>query len=288
MDGLRIAIPNKGRMSEDIFALLNQAGLNFPTKGERTLSVKTQNGKYEIIFVRTKDIPNFIHAGVCDIGFTGQDIVNECGLSVDEILPLDFGKCKMIVAVKDEETYKSVKDLPNGIKVATSFPNVAKKYFEENGKNVEIAKVEGATEIMPRMGLVDAIVDITSSGSTLKANKLRIIGEIFNSSAVIIGRPGIKKELPEEINAFVRAIQSAIDARDKKYLMAHIPKTALDEVKTFLPGLSSPTVTTLHGNDSAVVIHVVVDKDKVYESVDKLKTLGASGILIMTVDQMIR
>ena len=287
MNGLKIAIPNKGRMSEDIFALLNQAGLNFPSKNERTLSVKTQNGMYEIIFVRTKDIPNFVHAGVCDIGFTGQDIVNECELEVDDILALNFGKCKMVVAVKDEEEYQSVQDLPNGIKVATSFPNVAKKYFAQFGKKVEVAKVEGATEIMPRMGLVDAIVDITSSGSTLKANKLRIIGEIFNSSAVIIGRPNIKNECPKEIEAFVRAITSAIDARDKKYLMAHIPKTALDEVKSFLPGLSSPTVTTLHGNDSAVVIHVVVDKNKVYESVDKLKELGASGILIMTVDQMI-
>lgn len=288
MNGLKIAIPNKGRMSEDIFALLNQAGLNFPSKGERTLSVKTQNGKYEIIFVRTKDIPNFVHAGVCDIGFTGQDIVNECELEVDEILPLNFGKCTMVVAVKEEEPYNSVEELPNGLKVATSFPNVAKKHFAQFGKKAEIAKVEGATEIMPRMGLVDAIVDITSSGSTLKANKLKIIGEIFKSSAVIIGRPNIKNELPDEIEAFVRAIKSAIDARDKKYLMAHIPKTALDKVKNFLPGLSSPTVTTLYGNDNAVVIHVVVDKDKVYESVDKLKGLGASGILIMTVEQMVR
>jgi len=288
MDGLKIAIPNKGRMSEDIFALLKQAGLNFPSKSERTLSVKTQNGLYEIIFVRTKDIPNFVHAGVCDIGFTGQDIVNESELDVEDILALDFGKCTMVVAVKDEENYKSIEDLPNGIKVATSFPNVAKKYFAKFGKNVEVAKVEGATEIMPRMGLVDAIVDITSSGSTLKANKLRIIGEIFNSSAVIIGRPNLTKEFPDEVKAFVRAIQSAIDARDKKYLMAHIPKNALAEVKNFLPGLSSPTVTTLYGNDEAVVVHVVVDKNKVYESVDKLKTLGASGILIMTVDQMIK
>ena len=288
MNGLKIAIPNKGRMSEDIFELLKQAGLNFPSKSERTLSVKTQNGLYEIIFVRTKDIPNFVHAGVCDIGFTGQDIVNECELNVEDILALDFGKCTMVVAVKDEENYKSVADLPNGIKVATSFPNVAKKYFAKFGKEVEIAKVEGATEIMPRMGLVDAIVDITSSGSTLRANKLRIIGEIFDSSAVIIGRPNLKKECPAEIEALVRAIKSAIDARDKKYLMAHIPKSALAEVKNFLPGLSSPTVTTLYGNDDAVVIHVVVDKDKVYESIDKLKGLGASGILIMTVDQMIR
>jgi len=288
MNGLKIAIPNKGRMSEDIFELLKQAGLNFPSKSERTLSVKTQNGLYEIIFVRTKDIPNFVHAGVCDIGFTGQDIVNECELEVEDILSLNFGKCTMVVAVKDEESYKTVADLPNGIKVATSFPNVAQKYFAKFGKEVEIAKVEGATEIMPRMGLVDAIVDITSSGSTLKANKLRIIGEIFNSSAVIIGRPNIQKEHPQEIKAFTRAIESAIDARDKKYLMAHIPKNVLDDVKDFLPGLSSPTVTTLYGNDNAVVIHVVVDKDKVYESVDKLKSLGASGILIMTVDQMIK
>ncbi|MDD3593470.1 MAG: ATP phosphoribosyltransferase [Candidatus Gastranaerophilales bacterium] len=287
MDGLKIAIPNKGRMSDDIFELLKRAGLNFEGKSERTLNVKTENGKYEIVFVRTKDIPNFVHSGACDIGFTGQDVVYEAGLAVDDILTLDFGHCKMVVAVKEEDSYKCVADLPDGIRLATSFPNVAKKYFAEFNKTPEIVTVSGATEIMPRMDLVDVIVDITSSGSTLKANKLKIIGEIFCSSAVVIGKPDIKKEKSSEIEAFVRAVKSALAAKEKKYLMAHIPKSVLDEVKSFLPGLSSPTVTTLHGNDNAVVVHVVVDKNKIYESVDKLKKLGASGILILTVDQMI-
>lgn len=287
MEGLKIAIPNKGRMSDDIFELLNRAGLNFPAKSERTLSVKTHDGKYEIIFVRTRDIPGFVHTGACDVGFTGQDIVNESMLDVENLLKLDFGECTMIVAAKEEDNYNSVKDLPDGVRVATSFPNVAKKYFSENGIEADIAKVEGATEIMPRMGLVDVIVDITSSGSTLKANKLKIIGKIFESSAVIIGSPNISTTKKDEIHSFIRAIHSALDAKNKKYLMAHIPKNALDEVKSFLPGLSSPTVTTLHGNDKDVVMHVVVDKNKVYESIDKLKALGASGILILTVDQMI-
>jgi ATP phosphoribosyltransferase len=287
MTGLKIAIPNKGRMSDDIFELLQRAGFSLTKAGERNLSVKTDDGKYEIIFVRTKDIPKFAHNGTCDIGFTGIDVVNEADVAVDNILDLDFGRCKMIVAAKEEEPYNTIDELPDGLQVATSFPTIAKKYFAKIGKKIEITEVSGATEIMPRLGLIDIIVDITSSGSTLKANKLKILGEILKSSAVIIGRPGIKEEKKSEIEAFVRAIKSAIDAKDKKYLMAHIPKDRLDEVKTFLPGLSSPTVTTLLGNDKAVVIHVVVDKKNVYESIDKLKQLGASGILIMAVDQMV-
>lgn len=287
MNGLKIAIPNKGRMSDDIFALLQRAGLNFSKKSDRTLSVKTKDGNYEIIFVRTKDIPKFAYSGTCDVGFTGKDVVAEADVVVDDILDLDFGQCTMVVAAKEEDGYNSIEDIPDDVKIATSFPTVARKHFEKFGKKVEITEVSGATEIMPRLGLVDIVVDITSTGSTLKANKLKIIDEILESSATIIGRPGIKEEKKAEIEAFVRALKSAIDAKEKKYLMAHVPTAALDEIKSFLPGLGSPTVTTLLGRDDEVVIHVVVDKDKIYESVDKLKQLGASGILIMTVDQMV-
>jgi ATP phosphoribosyltransferase len=287
MSGLKIAIPNKGRMSDDIFELLQRAGFSLSKAGDRTLSVKTDDGKYEIIFVRTKDIPKFTCNGTCDVGFTGLDVVHEADVEVDNILNLDFGHCKMIVAAKEEEFYSKIDELPDGLKVATSFPTVAKKYFNKIGKIVEITEVSGATEIMPGLGLVDIIVDITSTGSTLKANKLRIIDEILTSNAVIIGRPGIKEDRKLEIEAFTRAIKSAIDAKEKKYLMAHVQKAKLDEIKTILPGLSSPTVTSLIGNDHEVVIHVVINKSEVYESIDKLKQLGSSGILIMTVDQMI-
>ena len=138
------------------------------------------------------------------------------------------------------------------------------------------------------MGLSDVVVDITSSGSTLKSNKLRIIDTILSSSAVVIARKDLSEELREKTDVLLTAIQSVIDAEGKKYLMAHVPKTSLGKIKEFLPGLSSPTVTTLLDDDKNAVIHVVVDNEKVYESVHKLKQLGGQGILIMTVDQMVR
>lgn len=288
MEQLRIAIPNKGRLSEKIYALLSDAGLNFPSKSERTLQVTTRDGKYSLIFVRTQDIPKFVEDEVADIGFTGFDIVTETQADVDKIMDLDFGQCDMVVAVKEEDPYDAAKDLPNEIKVATSFPNIAKEYFDKIGKKAKIIEVSGATEITPRLGLSNVIVDITSSGSTLKSNKLKIIDKILSSSAVIIARKNLSESQKQKTETLLRALNAVIDAREKKYLMANVPKNTLEEIKSFLPGLSSPTVMTLMDDDEHVVIHVVVDADKVYDSVQHLKALGGVGILIMTVDQMVK
>ncbi len=285
---LRIAIPNKGRLSEKIYELLSNAGLNFPSKSERTLQVTTKDGKYSLIFVRTQDIPKFVEDSVADIGFTGFDIVTETKVDVDNLLDLGFGQCDMVVAIKEEDNFSCAKELPTEIKVATSFPNIAKDYFDSIGKKAKIIEVSGATEITPRLGLADVVVDITSSGSTLKSNKLKIIDKILSSSAVVIARKGLSQELKENTEALLRALTAVIDAREKKYLMAHVPKASLEEIKSFLPGLSSPTVMTLMDDDAHVVIHVVVDADKVYDSIQHLKSLGGMGILIMTVDQMVK
>lgn len=288
MDILRIAIPNKGRLSEKIYDLLNCAGLVFPSKDERTLQVTTKDKKYSIIFVRTQDIPMFVENGIADIGFTGFDILTELKADVNKIMDLDFGYCEMVVAVKEEDTYKTSSDLPQNLKIATSFPNIAKEYFEKLGKTPKIIEVSGATEITPRLGLSDVVVDITSSGSTLKSNKLRIIDKILESTAIIIANKNLTEAQQEKTDTLLRALKSVIDAREKKYLMAHVPKASLDEIRNFLPGLSSPTIMTLAGDDEHVVMHVVVDADKVFDSIDKLKRLGGQGILIMTVDQMVR
>lgn len=287
MSELKIAVPNKGRMSEKMLDLLKRSGLGVADKNERCLCTQTENEHYSVIFLRTQDIPKFISNGTADVGFTGIDVVEENGQNVDRLLDLDFGYCKMVVALKEEDPYQTVEDLPDNIKVVTSFPNIARKYFESKGKKAIITEVAGATEITPRLGLADVIVDITSSGSTLKMNKLRIIDEILESSATIIGRPGVKEEKKDEIETFIRAIRSAITAENKKYLMANIPKKSLPKVKDFLPGLTSPTVVTLLDNDKEVAIHVVINKNEVYSSVDKLKKLGATGILILSTDQVI-
>lgn len=285
---LKIAIPNKGRMSEKIYSLLSNAGLNFPSKDERTLQVSTKDGKHKLIFVRTADIPRFLEAGVADIGFTGFDIITELKSDVEKIMDLDFGNCDMVVAVKEEDPYNSTKDLPQNINVATSFPNIAKEYLEKAGKSPKIIEVTGATEITPRLGLSDVVVDITSSGSTLKSNKLKVIDKILSSSAVVVARKGLNAELQKKVETLLVALKSVLEAREKKYLMANVPKEKLDDIRKFLPGFTAPTVMSMMGDDKNVVIHVVVDSDKVFDSVEKLKSLGGQGILIMTVDQMVR
>lgn len=286
MSCLKIAIPNKGRLSEDIFDLLQRAGLTI-SKQDRTLYATTQDGLYNVIFLRTQDIPSFVSDGVTDLGITGYDVTMESGAQVDRIIDLNFGKCKLVVAAKEDGAYKSVHDVTDDTKIATSFPNITRKFFADLGKNVHIIEVSGATEVTPNLGLADVITDITSSGSTLKVNKLKIIGEILSSSAIVIGRPGILEEQKEKVSAFKRALKSAIDADEKKYLMANIPKSSLEEIKTFLPGLNAPTVIGLLDQQDMVAIHVVVEKRRIYQSIDRLKQLGATGILIMTVDQMI-
>ncbi len=285
---LKIAIPNKGRMSEKIYELLSSAGLNFPSKDERTLQVTTKDKKYKLIYVRTADVPRFLEAGVADIGFTGFDIVTELKSDVEKIMDLDFGNCEMVVAVKEEDPYNSTAELPENINVATSFPNIAKEFLEKAGKKPKIIEVTGATEITPRLGLSDVVVDITSSGSTLKSNKLKIIGKILESSAIVVARKGLSDALKKKTAALLTALQSVLEAREKKYLMANVPKDKLDEIRTFLPGFTAPTVMSMMGDDKNVVIHVVVDADKVFDSVEHLKALGGQGILIMTVDQMVR
>lgn len=285
---LKIAIPNKGRLSEKIYNLLSSAGLNFPSKDERTLQVTTKDGNYSIIFVRTADIPRFLEAGVADVGFTGFDIITELKSDVKKLMDLDFGYCEMVVAVKEEDPYDCVADLPENIMVATSFPNIAKDFLEKAGKKPKVIEVSGATEITPRLGLSDVVVDITSSGSTLKSNKLKIIDKILKSSAVVVARNGLSTGKQHKVDSLLVALESVLDAREKKYLMANVPKSSLPKIKNFLPGLSAPTVMTLMGDDENVVVHVVVDSDKVFESVEHLKSLGGCGILIMTVDQMVR
>jgi len=288
MNILKIAIPNKGRLSEKIYDLLNCAGLTFPTKDERTLQVTTKDGQYCIIFVRTQDIPRFVEDGVANVGFTGFDIVTELKADVDKIMDLDFGYCEMVVAIREEDPYNSTKELPQNIKVATSFPNIAKEYLEKSGKTPKIIEVSGATEITPRLGLADVVVDITSSGATLKSNKLKIIDKILESTAVIIANKNLTEIQKEKTSSLVRALESVIEAREKKYLMVNIPKASLGKLKEFLPGLSAPTVTNLLGDEEKAVVHVVVDKEKVYDSIEKLKAIGGEGILIMTVDQMVK
>lgn len=285
---LKIALPNKGRLSQKIFDLLNSAGLNLDSKDERCLKLDTKDNKFQLIFVRAADIPNFLDSKVADIGFTGKDIIVEKEVELDIVKEFNFGKCDMVVAVPEELNINDVSELNDTLRVATSFPNIAKNYFQKIGKNAKVSEIMGAVEITPSLGFCDCIIDITSSGTTLKSNRLKIIDKILSSSTVLCARKDLEPEKQLKLRSLIRAIDSVLDAKAKKYLMVHIPKDKIEEVKKFLPGLSSPTVIPLHNNENKVVIHVVVDESEVYDAIDNLKLIGGEGILILSVDQLVR
>ncbi len=285
---LKIALPNKGRLSTKIYELLNSAGLNLDSKDERCLRIETKDKKFQLIFVRAADIPNFLDSKVADVGFTGYDIVVEKEIDLEVVKEFNFGKCDMVVALPEDKNINNIEDLPKNLRVATSFPNIAKNYFKKLNIEAKISEIQGAVEITPSLGFCDCIIDITSTGTTLKSNRLKIIDKILSSSTVLCKRKDLDESKEKELCSLIRAIDSVLDAKSKKYLMAHIPKEKIEEVKNFLPGLSSPTVIPLLDNQDKVVIHVVVDKDQIYDAIDNLKAIGGGGILILSVDQMVK
>jgi len=284
---LRLAVPNKGRLSERSVQILKQSGLEIEDGSDRKLFAAIKNRDLEVMFLRAQDIVRFVHQGAVDLGITGRDLVLEAGMDVKTLIELNFGYCRLAIAAPENSGIDSIEDVKDGSVVATSFPNLTKKYFSKLGKKVEIATVSGAAEVTPHIGVSDLIVDLVSSGSTLKTNRLKEIGVIAESRALLIANRESLETKKEEIKEISAAIKSVSDAEDKKYLMADVPRKALDEIKSFLPGIAGPTVMSIMGREDVVAIHVVVDKDKVYDSVIRLKKLGATGILIVPIDRMV-
>ena len=284
---LRMAVPNKGRLSERAIELLVKSGLDLGEDWGRRLYIKVSNKDMEVLFVRAKDIPSFVASGAVDLGITGQDQIADAEVDVEEILPLDFGHCRLSVAVPEACPYREVKDIPDGSRVATSFVNVTRKYFESIGKKVDVIEVTGAAEIMPYMNVSDFIVDLVSSGSTLKTNRLVEIQPIIYSQAVAIANRNSLKKLKVEINDIINAMKSIMTAESKKYLMADIPKDKLKTVQSMFPGLAGPTVMNIAGRDDMVAIHVVIDNKDIYDAVNSLQKLGGKGILTLPIDRLV-
>ncbi len=284
---LRMAVPNKGRLSERAVELLVKSGLDLGEDWGRRLYIKVRNKDMEILFVRAKDIPSFVGSGAVDLGITGQDQIADAEADVEEVLPLEFGHCRLSVAVPESCPYRDVKDIPDGSRVATSFVNITRKYFESIGKKVEVIEVTGAAEIMPYMNVSDFIVDLVSSGSTLKTNRLVEIQPIIYSQAVAIANKKSLKAHKDEIADITNAMKSIMTAESKKYLMADIPKDKLGKVQSMFPGLAGPTVMNIAGRDDMVAIHVVIDNKDIYDAVNALQKLGGKGILTLPIDRLV-
>jgi ATP phosphoribosyltransferase len=281
---LRLAIPNKGRLVEPTLRLLHDAGLVFD-EHDRMLVAKVQNQDLDILFVRTNDIIEFVGDGVADLGVTGDDLISEAGAELPRIRSLGYGRCRLAAAVPNDAPQQRLEDLA-GLRIATAHPNTARRFFEEQRIPVEIIPISGAVEVAPRLGLADAIVDLVSTGSTLVMNGLRQVGDVMASEAVLIANPAAHRDRAAELTAIDTMLAAVIGARDRKYLMMNAPATTLSDIERLLPALESPTVIPL-AHAGMIAIHSVVGADDVWGLLPRLKSAGASGILVLPIEKIV-
>lgn len=290
---LRIALPNKGRLSEETRRLFNDAGLEVRAAGERALTASL-GGEFEAIFVRAQDIPEFVADGAADAGVTGWDLVNESGRQLAEHLDLGFGRCRLVVAARDDAGITSVDQIGGGeqpVRVASVFPRITARFFADRGRPVEVVPVSGAAEIAPHLGIADIIVDLTSTGSTLRMNGMVEVETVMESTARLVTAPnGPRNGDPvqgEKFAELVTALASVIRARGQRYLMANVPRAALDQVREVLPGLNGPTVVDIMNEGSHVAVHAVVPSGAVYRCIAQLRALGAEGLLVTRIERLV-
>jgi ATP phosphoribosyltransferase len=281
---MRIAVPNKGRLHDPAVELLDRAGLHVVDGADRKLYADTVNPEVTILYARAADIPEYVADGAADVGITGLDQVEEhaSGRLVD-LLDLEFGACKLVLAAPEDGDVESVADLAGGT-VAPEFPNITRRFFAEEGVDVEITEVTGATELTPHVDIADAIVDITSTGTTLRMNRLAVIADVLESSVRLLAREDVRDD--EKVEQVRMALESVKAAEGKRYLMMNVPDDRLDAVKEVIPGLGGPTVMDIAGGDM-LAVHAVVDERRVFETINDLKAEGASDILVTEIERMV-
>ena len=275
---LRIAVPSKGRLREPAIELLHDAGLGPETPGDRALAFPCRNAPVEALLVRADDIPEYVQDGVVDCGITGLDIVRERGADVVELVRLGFGACSLEAAVPTESAVQSLDDL-RGARVATSFPRLARELLH---RELELVDVHGSVELAPRLGLADAIVDLVSSGSTLRTNGLRSVGRLLASEAVLVG----PAEPREDARALAAVFRSVVDARGARYLMLNAPEESLEAICSLVPGSRAPSVLPL-AEPGMVAVHSVVPAKDVWQLLPALEAAGASSILLVPLERML-
>jgi len=284
MTQLKIAIQKSGRLNEDSLNILKEAGISV-SNGLNQLKSTASNFPLEILFLRNSDIPQYLIDGVVDIAIIGENLLVEKGGNIAVLEKLDFSKCKVSLAVPKSFEYNSIKDL-EGKKIATSYPNTLNKYLDQFGISAELHEISGSVEIAPNIGLADAICDIVSSGSTLFQNNLKEVEVLFRSEAVIAVSPVITKEKQEILDKLQFRIKSVLKARTSNYVLLNAPNDKIDDIVKILPGMRSPTVLPLAAAGWSS-IHTVIEKQKFWELIDELKSVGAEGILVIPIEKMV-
>lgn len=285
-DRLRLAIQRSGRLTDETLSLLRLIGLEFESYGQRLLS-RCRNFPLSILYGRDDDIPGYVDMGTADLGIVGRNLIYEENVDVEELAALGFGYCQLVIAVMRDSPYQTVEDLM-GVKLATSYPNSARRYFAELGANPEIITLSGSVEMAPGLGLAEGIVELTATGSTLILNDLRQIHTILESEAVLVANKAslADPEKKQQIDRLLLRINAVRAARRFKYLMMNAPESALDDIKRIVPGLKAPTVVPLQ-IPGWIAVHMAIQEDVFWESIEQLRAAGATEILVSSLDKLL-
>lgn len=281
---IRIAIQSKGRLNEESVELLKDAGVKIDDQKRKFLG-RAANFPLEVLYLRDDDIPEVVADGSADIGIVGFNEVCETGADVSVVRRLGFGQCRISLAVPKEVNYQSP-DWFNGKTIATSYPEVLKRYLAEKGIEASVRVIKGSVEIAPAAGIADAIFDIVSSGGTLVSNGLKEVERVLESEAVLVAGKNLSDEKKALLDSLLFRIDAVSDSRGKKYILMNLPADKVDEAIAILPAMRSPTVMPLAAEGWCSLHSVVKDCD-LWDKVEKLKVLGAEGILVLHLDKVI-
>lgn len=281
---LKIAIQKSGRLYEDSMKLLKECGIQL-NNGNKQLKTVAENFPLEVYFLRDDDIPQYVYDGVADIGIVGENVLLEKGKDIQLVKKLGFGKCRLSIAVPKSFKYKTNADL-NGLKIATSYAAVLKKYLKKNKIDAEIHEISGSVEIAPGIGLADAICDLVSSGSTLFTNNLKEVEVILKSEAVLTANKNLSAANIALLEKLLLRINAVKTAKNNKYIILNAPNHQLKNIEAVLPGMKSPTVTPL-ATEGWSSVQSVVNENDFWEVIEKLKQCEAEGILVIPIEKMI-
>ena len=284
MKRLRIAVQKSGRLSENSLELLKECGIDVKN-GRAQLVASASNFPLDILYLRDDDIPQYVEDGVADLGILGENVVIESRAQVDIIKRLNFGRCRLSLAVPKALEYNGLSYFQDR-KVATSYPNILDDYLTAHGIKSEVHVISGSVEIAPNIGLADAICDIVSSGSTLLSNGLKEVETIMKSEAVLVSRKGLDTEGEAILQKLLFRLESVMAAKSSKYVIMNAPNNAIEAIVSVLPGMKSPTVVPL-AIEGWSAIHSVLNEEKFWDIIDDLKKAGAQGILVVPIEKMI-
>lgn len=281
---LKIAIQKSGRLNEDSVRLLKECGIEI-SNGLNKLKAEAANFPLEVYFLRDDDIPQYVEDGVADIGIVGENVLLEKNKKVKQVDNLGFGKCRLSIAIPKDKNYRSIKDL-NGLRIATTYSKILSSYLKEQKIKADIHEISGSVEIAPGIGLADAICDLVSSGSTLLTNGLKEVEVVLKSEAVLIANRKLNTKQNEILKQLLFRIQALRSAKKNKYILLNAPNNKLDSICKVLPGMKSPTILPLAKKGWSSV-HSVIKEDDFWNIIQKLKTNGAQGILVVPIEKMI-